>query len=203
MPVRWLTVVTLGLVVGIGAAWSDVAGSTLDPSAIDRVLLVVLNAAATWAALAVLAGWIIGTPMWAAALAGATGLLLAVAGYYAYGVIAGDRSETGVAGVLAVVRLWALAALIAGPVLGLAGALAHRPGWVGLVAALIVPAGIVVEQVVLRRFGPDELAVDPVLAFAQALLLVIGVAIALAAIVRFASGRRISPGRGSGPVPTA
>jgi hypothetical protein len=203
MPARWLGVVTLGLVVGVGAAWSDVAGSTLDPSAIDRVLLVFLNAAATWAALAVLAGWIIGTPMRAAAMAGPTGLLLAIAGYYAYGLIAGDRSDTGVAGVVVVVRVWVLAALIAGPVLGIAGALAHRPGWVGLVAALVVPAGIMVEQVVLRRFGPDEFAVDPVLAFAQGLLLVIGVAIALAAIVRFASGQRISPGRGSGPVSTA
>jgi Family of unknown function (DUF6518) len=187
---RWLVVAMLGVGLGVASAWSDVVGSGLDPSPTARIAMVALNMAATWAALAFVSGWIIRIPLWAAGFAGFASLAVAVAGYYVYGVLAGDRSEIGFAGVSGVVRLWALVAVVAGPLLGAAGAIARRPGWPGLVAALVLPAGIVVEQVGILRLDADTFSVDPVRGLAQILLLVIAGALATAAVVRFVRQRR-------------
>ena len=109
--------------------------------------------------------------------------MAAVAGYYAFGVLAGDRTDVGFAGVSGAVRMWALLAFVVGPVLGLAGALISRPGLVGLVALLVVPIGIVVEMLGVRRLSGETFAVDPTLAWAQAVMVAAAVLGAGSALV--------------------
>jgi hypothetical protein len=127
-------------------AWSDKLAGGYQQDGLTRALSMILNAGSAWAGLAVLSGWIVGRPR-AAAAAGVVGLACAVDGYYAFGVVLGDRVQVGPAGLTGVLRLWAVSAIVAGPVLGVAGALIHRSGILGLVAALVVPVGVVVEMV--------------------------------------------------------
>jgi hypothetical protein len=79
--------------------------------------------------------------------------------------------------------MWALLAVVVGPVLGLAGALVRRPGPVGLIAVLVVPVGVVVEMVGLRRLSGETFAVDPALAWAQAAMVVGAIAGGCSALV--------------------
>lgn len=187
----WVLVSVAGLVVGVAAARFDMLGSGLRPNDTIRVVGMVLNAGAVWAGLAVLCGWIIARLPGAAA-AGLLGLALAVAGYYAYGALLGDRTQVGFGGLTGVIRLWAMFALVAGPILGVVGALIRRPGWIGFVAALVVPAGVLVEMIGIRRLGLETFAVDPALGWGQAGLVVLAIAGAAAAAIRLAR-----PGAGS------
>jgi len=163
---RWAVVLALGTSLGIATAAADVLSGGLPPNEAARAASVILNAGSTWAAVAVAAGWLVGHPP-QGAFAGAAALLAAVVGYYAFGVLLGDRTEVGFAGVAGVLRLWALAAVVAGPVLGLVGAAIRSGGRIGLVASLVVPAGVVVEMIGLRRLDGRTFAVDPVLATTQ------------------------------------
>ena len=113
---RWAVVLALGTSLGIATAAADVLSGGLPPNEAARAASVILNAGSTWAAVAVAAGWLVGHPP-QGAFAGAAALLAAVVGYYAFGVLLGDRTEVGFAGVAGVLRLWALAAVVAGPVL--------------------------------------------------------------------------------------
>lgn len=134
-----------------------------------------------WAALAVIAGW------WARALvrsgaAGALALLGAVVTYYMGDSVLLDQPITDFAGEL---LLWSAAAVVIGAPLGVVGALTHRRGLVGLMAALVVPVGAAAQLLV----------VDPLLVFGEpsrpgalgaavgTLMLVLGVSVA--ALVRF------------------
>jgi hypothetical protein len=164
---RWLSVVGLGVALGVATAWVDVRAGGLEQDGLWRAASMVLNSGSAWAALAVVGGWLIGRPL-AGAVGGTVALVAAVVGYYAFGVLAGDRTDVGFAGVSGAVRMWALLAVVVGPALGLAGALVRRPGLVGLVAVLVVPVGVVVEMVGLRRLSGETFAVDPALAWAQA-----------------------------------
>jgi hypothetical protein len=164
---RWLSVVGLAMALGVATAWVDLRAGGLEQDGLWRAASMVLNSGSVWAALAVVGGWLIGRPL-AGAVAGTVALVAAVVGYFAFGVLAGDRTDVGFAGVSGAVRMWALLAVVVGPVLGLAGALVHRPGLVGLVAVLVVPVGVVVEMVGLRRLSGETFAVDPALAWAQA-----------------------------------
>jgi hypothetical protein len=168
---RWLSVVGLGVALGVATAWVDVRAGGLEQDGLWRAASMVLNSGSAWAALAVVGGWLIGRPL-AGAVGGTVALVAAVVGYYAFGVLAGDRTDVGFAGVSGAVRMWALLAVVVGPALGLAGALVRRPGMVGLVAVLVVPVGVVVEMVGLRRLSGETFAVDPALAWAQAAMVV-------------------------------
>jgi hypothetical protein len=168
---RWLFVVGLGMALGVATAWVDVKAGGLGQDGLWRAASMVLNSGSAWAALAVVGGWLIGRPL-AGAVAGTVALVAAVVGYYAFGVLAGDRTYVGFAGVSGAVRMWALLAVVVGPALGLAGALVRRPGLVGLVAVLVVPVGVVVEMVGLHRLSGETFAVDPALAWAQAAMVV-------------------------------
>jgi hypothetical protein len=155
------------MALGVATAWVDVRAGGLEQDGVWRAASMVLNSGSAWAALAVVGGWLIGRPL-AGAVAGTVALVAAVVGYYAFGVLAGDRTDVGLAGVSGAVRMWALLAVVVGPVLGLDGALVRRPGLIGLVAVLVVPVGVVVEMVGLRRLSSETFAVDPTLAWAQA-----------------------------------
>jgi hypothetical protein len=164
-------VVGLGVALGVATAWVDVRAGGLEQDGLWRAASMVLNSGSAWAALAVVGGWLIGRPL-AGAVGGTVALVAAIVGYYAFGVLAGDRTDVGLAGVSGAVRMWALLAVVVGPALGLAGALVRRPGMVGLVAVLVVPVGVVVEMVGLRRLSGETFAVDPALAWAQAAMAV-------------------------------
>jgi hypothetical protein len=179
---RWLSAVGLGVALGVVSAWVDVRAGGLEQDGSWRAASMVLNSGSAWAALAVVGGWLIGRPL-AGAVAGTVALVAAVVGYYAFGVLAGDRTDVGFAGVSGAVRMWALLAVVVGPVLGLAGALVRRPGLIGLVAALVVPVGVVVEMVGLHRLSGQTFAVDPALAWAQAMMVAAAVLGAGSALV--------------------
>ena len=179
----WAKVLVLGVALGVATSWADANAGGLEPNELVRATGMVLNSGSAWAALAVVSGWLIARPV-ASAFAGAGALMAAVAAYYVFGVLAGDRTHVGFTGVSGVVRMWLVLAVVAGPILGLSGALARRPGLVGLVAMLVVPIGILVEMLGVRRLNGETFAVDPALAWAQAAMVagaVIGAGIALRA----------------------
>jgi Family of unknown function (DUF6518) len=181
---RWLSVVALGALLGTLTARADVLAGGLGEDGLWRAASMVLNAGCVWAGLAVLSGWIVGRPM-VGALAGAIALLAAVGGYYAFGVAFGDRTQVGFGGLTGAVRMWGTLAIVVGPVLGVVGALIHRPPPLGLLAALVVPAGVIVEMVGLRRLGSESFAVDPALAWAQAAMVVLAIGGAATAVIAY------------------
>jgi hypothetical protein len=180
--IRWLSAVGFGIALGVATAWIDVRAGGLEQDGLWRAASMVLNSGSAWAALAVVGGWLIGRPL-AGAVAGTVALVAAVVGYYAFGVLVGDRTDVGFAGVSGAVRMWALLAIVVGPVLGLAGALVHRPGLVGFVAVLVVPIGIVVEMLGIRKLNGTTFDVDPALAWAQAMMVAAAVLGAGSALV--------------------
>lgn len=101
------------------------------------------------------------------AVAGLLGLDCAVAAYYAYGRISGDRADVGLGGLTGVIRVWAIAAVFAGPILGGVGALIRRAGVPGLVAALVVPAGTIAEMLLVQHLDRGTFVIDPWLAWTQ------------------------------------
>ncbi|MEO8468074.1 MAG: DUF6518 family protein [Chloroflexota bacterium] len=171
---RWLSVVGLGITLGVATAWVDVRAGGLEQDGLWRATSMVLNSGSAWATLAVVSGSLIGRPF-AAALGGTIALMCAVAGYYAFGVVVGDRAQVGLAGVSGAVRMWAILAVVVGPVLGFAGSQIRRSGIIGFVAGLIVPVGIVVEMLGLRRLSGETFAVDPALAWAQTSMVAVAI----------------------------
>ena len=169
---RWPSVVGLGIALGVATAWVDVRAGELEQDGLWRATSMVLNSGSAWAALAVASGWLIGRPV-AGAVAGTVSLVAAVAGYYAFGVLAGDRTNVGLAG-------------SAGP----SGSGHCSPSSSdlssespehssvarvssGLVALFVVPIGIAVEMLGLRRLRAETFAVDPVLAWAQSAMIAV------------------------------
>ncbi|MEU4558649.1 hypothetical protein AB0F72_09665 [Actinoplanes sp. NPDC023936] len=120
-------------------------------------LSLILDAGWAWAAAAVLAGWLASrSPRPAAgpaagsagmlrgALAGALALLVATSAYYATDLLFDGGGWWGIP-----TRYWLIGSLVLGPPLGLTGALIHRPGPIGTVAALVVPGGATVQMLIL------------------------------------------------------
>lgn len=191
---RWLMVPILGAALGTATSASDVAAGGMDQTPVDRAVSMVLNAGFVWAGAAVLAGWLLAERRLArTAVAGICTLLTAVLAYYTYGVLIGDRAAGGLDTVSGMVRLWAGAALVVGPVLGALGALCRSTGLPGVLARLVVPSGAIFEMVVLRGLDEESFRVDPVLARTQAAIVAIAALSILAAVV--AARRRSTPGR--------
>jgi hypothetical protein len=117
----------------------------------------ILDSGWAWAALAFALGWLTGTSARLAdaarsgALSGATGLLVATPAYYATDLLFGidGGSEIG---------YWVARALVFGLPLGVAGALARRPGPIGFLARLTVPVGTAMSMVMfpMRTGRPGE-----------------------------------------------
>lgn len=192
---RWMGIVLLGSALGVAASASDVVAGGLDQTAAWRALGMLFNAGCVWAALAVLCGWILGTPG-RGALAGSVGLACTVAAYYAYGVVFGDRVAVASGGLTGAVLFWLVSAVIAGPVLGAIGSWMRRPGLLGLTSALVVPAGTMVEMLVVRSLDGDTFRIDPWQAWTQVGLVFAAGIGAAAALVRAARAQVSAGHRG-------
>ncbi|MEV4721052.1 hypothetical protein AB0J94_27960 [Micromonospora noduli] len=110
----------------------------------------ILDAGWAWAAMAVLAGWLVSRSvrlaagMLRGALAGGCTLIFATSAYYGVDVIFdGDIWWGGTT------QYWLSVSVCLGPLLGAVGALIQRSGPVGTLAVLLVPAGAALQMVLL------------------------------------------------------
>lgn len=152
VPVRVLPAMGVGAALGVVASWADwYAGRQYDAwgwLALDHVV----NAGSVWACVAILGGWLVGR-LGTGWLGGVLALMTAVAGYYIYGNLFGDRLGYGWTTLGSVVKLWLAAAVLLGPVLGTIGALARRGDAWGLTARLVPSVGALTEMGVVRGVG--------------------------------------------------
>jgi hypothetical protein len=136
----------------------------------------VLDAGWAWAATAVLVGWLVSwhtrpaAGLLRAAVAGGLTLVFATTAYYGMDVLFDGGAWWGMT-----TRYWLIGSVVLGPALGVAGALIRRPGAVGTLAALLVPAGAAVQMVVLPP-PPESLMAQPV-------RLTVGVSAAVATVL--------------------
>ncbi len=145
----------------------------------------VLNSGTVWAGLSVLAGWLVRRPLPAAA-AGAGAGLLALLVHYGVGVGLGVLGT----GAFSSNASWFVAAVVAGPPLGLVGAAARRTDLLGLLARLVVPVGALLEPWVVGWLTPGvaEVWSNRVSGYAAAATLlgggILGLALALRSVMR-------------------
>ncbi|MER7890777.1 hypothetical protein ABTX15_13220 [Micromonospora sp. NPDC094482] len=110
----------------------------------------ILDSGWAWAAVAVVAGWLVSSNLrptmglLVGALSGCVALVAATAVYYC-----GELLFTGDFGWGWVTRFWLVGSVALGPPLGAVGATIRRPGPVGAFAALVVPVGAAANMVVL------------------------------------------------------
>ncbi|HVK28696.1 MAG TPA: DUF6518 family protein [Nocardioides sp.] len=181
---RWILVIGLGLALGSAAAASDAAAGALDQTPLDRATSMLLNAGCVWAGAAVLAGWLVrGVRPSRGALAGTAALVVGVLTYYGYGVLLGDRTANGAAAVSAHVRLWAIAAVAAGPPLGAIGTWCRAAGARAFLARSVVPVGAITEMLVVRGLDVRTFEVDPALAWVQSAIVLVAALSILAAML--------------------
>ena len=181
----------IGSTLGAATATADTAAGGLGQTSWDRAWGMLLNAGFVWAGSAVLAGWLVSrSGLVAGAAAGCVVLVCAVAGYYTYGVTLGDRADVGLSALSGVIRLWLVASVVAGPLLGATGVWTRRGDVLGLLARLVVPAGALTEMLVVRRLGAGTFRVDPALAWIQAFVVTAAVLGALRAVVGSVGNRR-------------
>ena len=176
----------LGGAFALGAGFGATASlSNSGASQLAVVVSILLGAGWAWAALAVTSGWLAGPPD-RAALAGVVSLLAATTAYYALDSVLRDEPFGLYQQEL---QRWWLASAICGPLLGVVGAYVQLPGVRGLLAALTVPAGALVQMVVYPP-GAGNLIVTPEMRLAQAIVLVASGLVAVAALVRFRAEQR-------------
>lgn len=122
----------------------------------------ILDAGWAWAATAVLVGWLVSrhapprSGMLRGALAGGLALVFATTAYYGVDLLFDGGVWWGVA-----TRYWLIGSVLLGPPLGVAGALIRLPGPIGVVAALVVPAGAALQMVILPPPSDSRMA-EPV-----------------------------------------
>ncbi len=157
------TGLTLGAVAGfadcvplllneVGEARADRSGW----SQASEFVSLILDSGWAWAATGVLAGWLAGRERRALRGAVAGFLALAVAVVAFYGVETLFADGWGSSGQ---VRFWLVPALVFGLPLGALGAVARDGGIAGALAAVVVPAGAVLNTVVLPLPGESRMAV--------------------------------------------
>ncbi|WP_051300619.1 hypothetical protein [Actinomadura rifamycini] len=130
---------------GIG---EPLAGTVAAP--VLQVASRLLGVGWSWAALALAAGWYARrAPLGAAAGTGA--LFAATAAYYVLDPVLRQEPFGWHAGALV---FWGVAAAVFGPPLGALGACVGRPGPLGLLAGLVVPAGAAAEMLWFRAPHP-------------------------------------------------
>lgn len=142
-----------------------------------------------WAALAVAAGWLAGTSVVRGALAGVVALLAATAAYLGMDAVLLDNS---LAWFWRGMLRWWFASAVFGPPLGAMGANIKRPGVIGLLAGLTVPAGAAVQMIVLPPSSTPPTGVPGAIC-ARVIVWVASAAAAGVVITRFGaakSGRR-------------
>ncbi|MFI6035957.1 hypothetical protein ACIBBD_17650 [Streptomyces sp. NPDC051315] len=158
----------------VGTVWARTA----------KVLSLLMDAGWSWAALAVVTGWLAGAPV-RGALAGALTLIGASVAYYVTDTLVLGASP---ASFVPEMVMWSVAGLLFGPVLGLVGAAVGRPGLTGLLAALTVPLGAAVQMVVMPP--RPHLTLTPAIVLAEAIVWTAAVASAGWAVHRFLVERR-------------
>lgn len=164
----------------VGIARADRSGW----SQVAEFASLILDAGWAWAAAAVLAGWLVSryaaktSGLADAALAGGLALVCATTAYYGIDLLFDGGSWWGW-----VTGFWLIGSVLLGPALGAAGALIRRPGLVGILAAVLVPAGAATQMVLLPPPSESRMAL-PV-----RLSIWIAAAVAAGLIVR-GSGRR-------------
>jgi hypothetical protein len=134
---------TTSVVNNVPAMLGEVGQAHSDDSAATWTavfLSLILDSGWAWAALGFVLGWLTGTPARLAnaavigAIVGAAGLSTATVSYYVTDLLFGIDDWPAVG-------YWLIRAVVLGPPLGVAGALARRPGLTGLLAGLTVPVG--------------------------------------------------------------
>jgi hypothetical protein len=184
---------------------ADLGGPIASPlwGSIARVASIMLDSGWAWAALAVAVGWLAGAVAWGA-VAGAVALLAATAGYDLMDSVftlasrpAGEsHAWSWYSGNLG---YWGLASVLLGPILGAVGAIIRRPGVVGLLASLTVPAGALLQMIVLPPAGSDGpvVVLRPEALLARAIVLGAALVAAGLLVTRFAARSRQRPRRGT------
>ncbi|WP_448615684.1 hypothetical protein [Modestobacter sp. URMC 112] len=152
---RLLRCLLLGLAFGAATSSSNAAsspygpvGSILADSSAQsgvQVASLLLDAGWSWAALAVLSGWI-GATRARGAMAAVISLTAATVAYYLTDALVRQEPFTGYWSEMGV---WWLAGLVLGTPLGVVGAITRCPGTSGLLAGLVVPVGAAVQMAVL------------------------------------------------------
>jgi len=89
-------------------------------------------------------------------------------------------------------RVWWLASLVFGAVLGAIGGSIKRPGLLGLLAGLTVPVGATVEMILLPREGAAFGVVNPVYDWLRPVVWAVAAAVAAGLVARFLADRRRS-----------
>ena len=150
----WTLVIAAAVVLALASLASNVttagqlAGEADVLLAVRKTFSQLLNAGTLWAGLSVLSGWLVRRPA-RALVAGVVAPLTACVVHYGAGLALGVFEPS----VWAENSSWFLAAVVLGGPLGLVGALARRPGARGVLARLVVPAGAVLEPLVMGLFS--------------------------------------------------
>jgi len=139
---------TAGAVLGSLTRLLETSGATAGHAA-----YLVLNEAWSWSALAFCVGLACASRIASATLAAAS-LAAAAAAYYAVQLSHDDHTTS--ANFLFATLAWGAVALVAGPILGLAGNLARKPGPRGLPPRLMIPLLAVVEASARLRAEVSE-----------------------------------------------
>ena len=177
---RLVAAVLIGTTFGAVDSFANASGGPGEESVVQsvaRFASYLLNAGWAWAALAVAAGWMATTPApavpgravpsggaparGAVGVGAAAGSLAAGGAVLTYYVSDSILRAEPFARYVDELLIWLVASvLLCGP-LGAVGALVRRPGRVGLLAALVVPAGAALQVTVLAP-GFDVPPVQPV-----------------------------------------
>jgi len=187
--------VTTSLVNNVPDILGEVGQSHSEDSAATWTAIfvsLILDSGWAWAAVAFALGWITASRVGparvavVAAQAGAVGLIVATVAYYTADLAFGIEVYWPTVG------YWLLRAVVFGLPLGVAGALARRPGVVGLLAGLILPLGAAMNMVVfpLRSGLAGE---SSAAGWAQLSVWVAAITGAALVVLRFVRARRIAP----------
>jgi len=179
----------------LGAVWGALSSFTnAEASPFGVAAALVLNAGWAWAGIAVAAGWVVGTAARGAA-AGVLALFAMTTAYYAMDSIL--RYEP-FGSYWYEMRVWWLASLVFGAVLGAIGGSIRRPGLVGLLAGLTVPVGATVEMILLPREGAAFGDVNPVYDWLRPVVWAVAAVVTAGLVARFLADRRRNNVDGAG-----
>ena len=151
----WLTALGIAAAVG-GLAWLSNLTTEAQMLGEDRLgwglrtfASRVINSGTVWAGLPVLAGWLLRRPA-PAAIGGVVVSEFALVVHYAIGTLTGTMPGSSWLDNWT----WFAAAAVTGAPLGLVGALGRRRDLWGRIALLVVPAGAVLEPLVMGLLDP-------------------------------------------------
>lgn len=196
----WLLVVALAAAVGAVSFLSNITSDEQLSGQADVVLAarwslsLIVNAGAVWAALSVAAGYR-ARSRWAAVVSGAAAPTLALVVHYGAGVVTGWIGAATWSGDN---LMWFAAAVLLGPFLGLIGHAARRPTGAGMAAALVAPAGAVLQPVIMGTLRWDGSVPWPnaLAGLVSSIVLIVAGVTGVCALARIRLSRPSSPSPG-------